>query len=120
MPAFPTVRQGMIMKINLDGLTEQELVALNREVVERIKMIRQLRTQVAMVEFRIGERVWFETDDGRTITGTVVRWNKKSVSIDSDCGHRWLVGPSFLRRVEPKDITPQPEQHQADLFLENE
>jgi hypothetical protein len=33
------------MKINLDGLTEQELIALNREIVERIKMIRQLRTQ---------------------------------------------------------------------------
>ena len=110
----------MIMKINLDGLTEEELIALNREVVERIRMIRQLRTQMAMVEFRIGERVWFETDDGRTIRGIVVRWNKKSVSIDADCGHRWRVGPSLLRRVEPKDITPAPEYPQADLFLEGD
>lgn len=93
--------------MNLDGLTEQELIALNREIVDRIKMIRQLRTQVAMVEFRIGERVWFQTNEGSVIKGTVVRWNKKSVSIDADCGHRWRVGPSHLSRVEAKDITPQ-------------
>ena len=55
----------------LDGLTEQELIALNREIVDRIKMIRQLRTQVAMVEFRIGERVWFQTNEGSVIKGTV-------------------------------------------------
>ena len=93
--------------MNLDGLTEQELIALNREIVDRIKMIRQLRTQVAMVEFRSGERVWFQTNEGSVIKGTVVRWNKKSVSIDADCGHRWRVGPSHLNRVEAKDITPQ-------------
>ena len=47
----------MTMKINLDGMTEEELIALNREIVERLRMIHQLRTQVAMVEYRIGERV---------------------------------------------------------------
>jgi hypothetical protein len=52
--------------------------------------------------------------------GIVVRWNKKSVSIDADFGHRWRVGPSLLRRVEPKDITPAPEYPQADLFLEGD
>ncbi len=57
----------MTTKINLDGLNEEELIALNREVVERLRMIQQLRTQVAMVDFRIGERVWFETEDGRRI-----------------------------------------------------
>ena len=107
----------MIHKTSLDGLTEDELLALNRQVVERIRMIRQLRTQVAMVEFSIGERVWFETDDGHKIKGTVVRWNKKSVSIDADCGHRWRVGPSHLRRLEPRDITPKNDGHQTDLFL---
>lgn len=98
------------VKIDLDALTEEELIALNREVVERIRMIRQFRTQMAMVQFRLGERVYFDTDDGRRIEGTVVRWNKKSVSIDADCGHRWRVAPSFLRRFDPKDITPSTSQ----------
>ena len=105
------------MKINLDGLTEKELVELNREIVERVRMIRQLKAQVAMVEFRIGERVYFDTDDGNRIVGTVARWNKKSVSVDADCGHRWRVGPNHLRRVEAKDITPKDQPpHQLDLF----
>jgi len=107
------------MKINLDGLTEKELIELNREIVERIRMIRQIKAQVAMVEFRIGERVYFDTSDGDRIVGTVARWNKKSVSIDADCGHRWRVGPSHLRRLEPKDITPQNPPHQGDLFIED-
>ena len=109
----------MTTKINLDGLSEEELIALNREVVERLRMIQQLRTQVAMVDFRIGERVWFETEDGRRIEGKVVRWNKRSVSIDADCGHRWRVSPNYLRRLEPKDITPEKEHHQTDLFLDD-
>ena len=105
------------MKINLDGLTEKELVELNREIVERVRMIRQLKAQVAMVEFRIGERVYFDTDDGNRIVGTVARWNKRSVSVDGDCGHRWRVGPNHLRRVEAKDITPKDHPpHQLDLF----
>lgn len=107
------------MKINLDGLTEKELVELNREIVERVRMIRQLKAQVAMVEFRIGERVYFDTDDGGRVVGTVARWNKKSVSVDADCGHRWRVGPSHLRRLEAKDITPKDQPpHQLDLFTE--
>ena len=63
------------MKINLDGLTEKVLVELNREIVECERMIPQLKAQVAMVEFRIGERVNFDTDDGNRIVGTVARWN---------------------------------------------
>ena len=107
------------MKINLDGLTEKELLSLNREIVERIKMIRQIKAQVAMVEFRIGERVYFDTSDGDRIVGTVARWNKKSVSVDADCGHRWRVGPGLLRRLEAKDITPKNQSHQLDLFIED-
>lgn len=108
----------MTTRINLDALTEEELIALNRDIVERLRMIHQLRAQVAMVEFRIGERVWFEAEDGRRVEGTVMRWNKKSVSINADCGHRWRVGPSYLRRLEPKDITPEKAHHQTDLFLD--
>lgn len=106
------------MNINLDGLTEEELIALNAEIIQRIHMIRQYRAQMAMVSFKVGERVCFDTDDGRIIRGTVTRWNKKTVSIEADCGHRWRVSPTFLRRIELKDITPKthPENHQLTLF----
>ena len=62
-----------------------------------------------MLKFSVGARVCFDTDDFRTITGTLVRYNKKSVTVITDDGHRWNVSPSFLRPVEPKDITPAAE-----------
>lgn len=106
--------------ISLDGLTEEELLELNRNVIERIRMIRHLRAQMAMVEFSIGERVCFENQYGHTLQGTVVRWNRKSVSVDTDCGHRWRVGPSLLRRVEARDITPRQQHDQGSLLLDHD
>ena len=50
--------------------------------------------------FRVGQRVAF-TAKGRTITGTVVRVNSKSVTVDDcDDGSRgWRVAPSLLAAV---------------------
>jgi hypothetical protein len=68
-----------------------------------------MRAHATMLKFSIGARVCFDTDDFRTITGTLVRYNKKSVTGVTDDGHRWNVSPSFLRPAEPKDITPVPD-----------
>jgi hypothetical protein len=50
------------MRIDLSQLTESELVDFNRRIVERLRMIRQVHAHVKMLEFTIGERVWFQTD----------------------------------------------------------
>ena len=97
------------MNIDIDRLTEAELIDLNRRIVERLRFLQQMRAHAAMLKFSVGARVCFDTDDFRTITGTLVRYNKKSVTVITDDGHRWNVSPSFLRPVEPKDITPAAE-----------
>ena len=84
------------MRIDLSSLTESELVDLNRRIVERLRMIRQVHAHVKMLEFRIGERVWFQTD-ARQVEGVLVRYNKKSVTVVTDDGERWTVAPGFLR-----------------------
>jgi hypothetical protein len=94
------------MKIDIDQLTEDELVELNQKIVERLRFFHQMRAHATMLKFTLGDRVMFDTDDGRTITGTLVRYNKKSVSVISDDQHRWNVSPGYLRLAEPKDITP--------------
>lgn len=94
------------MAINIDELTEEELVDLNHRVVERLRFLAQMRAHGAMLNFSIGQRVSFETHDGRFVTGTLTKYNKKTVSIITDDGHRWNVSPGFLRPAEPKDITP--------------
>lgn len=89
------------MKIDLSQLTESELIDLNRRIVERLRMIRQVHAHVKMMEFSIGQRVWFQTDL-RRVEGVLVRYNKKSVTVVTDDGERWTVSPGFLQRAEPK------------------
>jgi len=62
-----------------------------------------------MLKFSVGDRVCFDTDGFRRVTGTLVRYNKKTVSVLADDGQRWNVSPSFLRPSEPRDITPAAE-----------
>jgi hypothetical protein len=92
------------MNIDLSQLTESELIDLNRRIVERLRMIRQVHAHVKMMEFSIGERVWFQTDL-RHVEGLLVRYNKKSVTVVTDGGERWTVSPGLLQRAEAKGHT---------------
>jgi len=44
------------MKIDIDKLSEAELVDLNNRIVERLRFLAQMRTRSAMLQFSIGER----------------------------------------------------------------
>jgi hypothetical protein len=93
------------MKIDIDHLTESELIHLNEKIVQRLRMIRQMRAHVTMLEFHLGERVWFQTDRD-IVRGTLLRYNKESVTIVTDDGQRWTVSPGFLRKVEEATSSP--------------
>jgi hypothetical protein len=88
----------MATRINIDQLTEAELVDLNRRIVERLRMLHQMHAHVRMLEFAIGERVSFQADPRGVVEGTLVRYNKKSVTVVTDNGEKWTVSPGFLRR----------------------
>ena len=45
------------MKIDIDKLTEAELVDLNHRIVERLRFLNQARAHIQMLEFKIGDRV---------------------------------------------------------------
>lgn len=49
-----------------------------------------------MVKFTKGDRVGFQTKDGDTLEGVVLRLNKKTVSVLTDSGQRWNVSPGLL------------------------
>jgi len=87
------------MKIDIDHLTESELIHLNEKIIQRLRMIRQLRAHVQMLGFQIGERVWFQGEGDQIVKGMVVRYNKKSVTVVTDDGYRWTVSPGFLRKA---------------------
>ena len=43
------------MKIDIDRLAEAELVDLNHRIVERLRLLQQMRSHVQMLEFKVGE-----------------------------------------------------------------
>src|SRR3989344_8272931 len=100
------------MKIDLDSLSEEELRALNREIIKRLDFYSFARRKIQLMEFRVGDKVEFDTDHG-TITGTVTRINQKTASIDANDGRGWRVSPGFLRKVGSAQQKPST---QGNLF----
>ena len=46
-------------KVNIDQLSEEELVELNHKIVARLRFLRQMQSHAQMLDYRIGERVRF-------------------------------------------------------------
>jgi hypothetical protein len=88
------------MKIDIDKLTEAELVDLNNRIVERLRFLHQMRAHSEMLEFRIGDRVTFQPDGRPPVVGMLTKYNRKSVTVITDQGEKWTVAPTFLRRYE--------------------
>lgn len=95
------------MPINIDRLTESELVDLNHHIVARLRFLRQLDAHASMLEFRIGERVTFHPDGRPAVTGMITRYNNKTASIVTDDGQRWNVAPHFRERASRPTATKQ-------------
>ena len=86
--------------IDIDSLSEEELIDLNHRVVARLRFLSQMRSHSAMLDFRIGERVKFHPDGSPELIGTLTRYNKKTVTVITDDGQHWNVSPSFLSKLE--------------------
>jgi hypothetical protein len=94
------------MKIDIDKLTEAELIDLNNRIVQRLRFLHEMRSHAQMLEFSIGDRVEFQPDGHPLVVGMLTRYNKKTVTVVTSCGQRWNVAPRFLRRASEKDVTP--------------
>lgn len=89
-------------RIDIDGLTEAELIDLNNRIVERLRFLHQARAHSRMLEFSVGDLVSFQPEGREPLLGVLTRYNKKTVTVITDEGQRWNVSPGVLRRV--KDV----------------
>jgi hypothetical protein len=71
-------------------LGEEDLLFLNRLIVERLNLISQAHATTLMTNFAKGDQVGFQASDGRMLEGLVLRLNKKTVS----------VAPGLLRLIQ--------------------
>jgi hypothetical protein len=94
------------MRIDIDQLTEAELVDLNHRVVARLRLLHQARAHAEMLEFKIGDQVTFSPPGEEPITGMLTRYNKKTVTVITDTGRQWNVSPSLLSKVVGAGVVP--------------
>ncbi len=105
------------MKIDIDQLTEAQLIDLNHQIVERLKFLEQMRAHAEMLEFSVGDRVTFTPDGRGPVHGVLTKYNRKTVTVVTDDGQRWNVSPHFLRKAE---ATKKPEKGGKVIALKRE
>ena len=91
------------MSIDIDQLSAEELVALNHRIVERLKMLESLEAHKSMMQFHPGARVSFDSSHNERMTGTIMKFNRKTVTVVTDNGQRWNISPHLLSPV--KDVS---------------
>lgn len=87
------------MSIDIDHLTFEELLELNRRVVERLRCLESVHAHMNMMAFNLGTRVSFDTQQSRQL-GTLVKYNRKTVTVVTDNGQRWNISPHLLSVVK--------------------
>ena len=101
------------MIINIDHLSVDELVTLNHHIIERLKMLESLEAHKSMMQFHPGARVSFDSPRGERLSGTVMKFNRKTVTVVTDNGQRWNISPHLLSPIKDVqagavvDIRPQ-------------
>jgi hypothetical protein len=95
----PTLLRRIAMGLDIDGLSEAELIDLNNRVVARLKFLQEMRAHASMLQFRIGEKVCFHPDGHPEVTAIIIKYNRKSVTVITESGQKWSVAPVYLRKV---------------------
>jgi hypothetical protein len=84
------------MTIELDELSYDELLDLNDRVIARLKHLEATDTLNAMMKFNLGTKVCFDSSRHGMQTGTIIKFNPKTVVVLTDEGHRWKISPQML------------------------
>jgi hypothetical protein len=93
------------VNIDVDKLTEEELIDLNNRISARLRLLNQMRAHKRMMEFKIGDRVTFQPGGRPVLTGILTRYNQKTVTVITDGGEHWNVSPDLLRKAGKSEET---------------
>ena len=85
------------MPVDIDRMTHDELVALNQRIVERLKFLNSMQAHKDMMAFNIGARVSFDSGQNGRLLGTLLKFNRKTVTVVTDNGQKWNISPHLLK-----------------------
>ena len=107
------------MPIDIDGLSFDELRELNRRVVARLKMLRDMQAHVDMMQYNLGAPVSFEGHYGEREIGTLVKFNRKTVTVITESGRRWNVPPEYLSPIRTAESADNSEPTRKKIPAKN-
>ena len=84
--------------VAIDNLSLKELLDLNHRICERIRKLSDKKMLDVMQNFHAGEQVSFKSE-GNIVAGTVVKINKKTISVKTQEGY-WNIVPQFLTKIK--------------------
>ena len=88
------------MKIDIESMSYDDLVELNSKIVARLKFLDSMQAHKAMMRFNPGDQVCFDSPGRGKQFGTLVKYNKKTVTVITESGERWNVSPHLLNKVK--------------------
>ena len=98
--------------MDIEKLSLEQLLDLNRRVVRRLEYLQGLRTKAHLDRFQVGDRVSF-LSEGKIVAGVVIRVNQKTISIKTKDSY-WRIPPRFLTKF-PGPQAELPDDVQAIL-----
>jgi hypothetical protein len=86
----------------LNRMTREELIALNRAIVKRIKMIDEFNRLRASADLYPGDRVSWKDKYGYPHTGRILRINSKTISVEEDNEPEliWRITATALQKID--------------------
>ena len=88
------------MKFDIESLNYDELAELNQKIVARLKFLDSMHAYKEMLQFSLGDQVCFEPPGRGKQFGTLIKYNKKTVTVITESGQKWNVSPHLLRKVK--------------------
>ncbi|GFP23467.1 hypothetical protein HKBW3S44_01558 [Candidatus Hakubella thermalkaliphila] len=83
--------------MEIENLSLEELVELHRKICKRIGELGRAKVSEKLQDFQIGDEISFK-HEGNIITGTVIRVNRKSLSVRTREGC-WYVDPRCATKI---------------------
>lgn len=88
------------MKIDIDKLSREELIELNDQIIERLKFLDSMGAHSEMMQFLPGEQVTFDSGREGRLIASIVKFNKKTITVITESGKKWNVSPYLLSKIK--------------------
>lgn len=85
----------------LEKLDRGSLLELKAEIVDRLKTMDESSQAEQLRQFSVGDRVSFENKSGETLLGSILRVNKKTLTLVTDDDMQWRVSPNRVSLMTP-------------------